>query len=65
MPLQQAFDGSTYAITERCTIISEVITDEGINGKIFIGDNRDQQHELVEIINNSLKPSYWVRIPYV
>lgn len=56
VPLKQAFGGSTYAITERCTIITEVVTDEGINGKVFSGDIRDEQHEVLEIINNSLKP---------
>lgn len=56
VPLKKAFDGSTYAITERCTTITEVVSDEGINGKIFLGDVRDEQKELIEIINNSIKP---------
>ncbi|KAF0824970.1 hypothetical protein KIS1582_1172 [Cytobacillus firmus] len=55
MPLEHAFDGSTYAMTERCTIISIVETDEGIIGRVFIGDNRDHQHEVVELINTTIK----------
>ncbi|GGE55588.1 mandelate racemase [Pullulanibacillus camelliae] len=56
MPLPKVFNGSTYAIKERCTIITEVITDEGVNGRIFLGDNRDQQQHVVDLIHNSIKP---------
>ncbi|TKC16352.1 mandelate racemase/muconate lactonizing enzyme family protein [Robertmurraya kyonggiensis] len=55
MPLKEAFDGSTYGMTERCTIITEVITDEGINGRTFLGDNRDHQAEVVALINNNMR----------
>ncbi len=55
MPLEQAFDGSTYGMTERCTIITEIVTDEGVTGRTFLGDNRDQQLEVVNMINYTIK----------
>jgi L-alanine-DL-glutamate epimerase-like enolase superfamily enzyme len=56
MPLQQQFDGATYAITERCTIVVEVKTDGGPTGRIFIGDHRDQQEAVVNLIHDRLRP---------
>ena len=32
VPLSRVFRGGTYEITARCTIITEVLTDTGING---------------------------------
>jgi D-galactarolactone cycloisomerase len=56
MPLKQKFDAATYAITERCTIVVEVDTDDGLQGRIFIGDNRDQQDIVVSTIKDRLRP---------
>ncbi|MGP4017450.1 mandelate racemase/muconate lactonizing enzyme family protein [Saccharopolyspora sp. 5N708] len=56
VPLRQQFDAATYAITERCTIVVEVHTDDGPSGRIFIGDNRDQQDAVVTLIHDRLRP---------
>jgi len=56
VPLKDVFGGSTYAIRERRTIITEVMTDEGVKGRIFNGDIRDQQAEVMKIIHSTLKP---------
>lgn len=56
VPLSSIYDGATYAVSERRTIITEVITDEGISGRVYTGDIRDQQSEVVGIIENDIKP---------
>jgi D-galactarolactone cycloisomerase len=56
IPLQRTFAGATYEIKQRCTIITEIITDDGITGKIFLGDERDRQGEVVNLIKNKLAP---------
>ena len=47
MPLTRIFPGSTYEIKVRCTIITEILTDEGYVGRTFLGDNRDNQPQVV------------------
>ena len=56
VPLSRVFRGGTYEITARCTIITEVLTDTGINGCTYAGDERTRQREIVHIINARLKP---------
>jgi len=56
VPLSRVFRGGTYEITARCTIITEVLTDAGINGCTYAGDERTRQQEIVYIINARLKP---------
>ena len=56
VPLSRVFRGGTYEITARCTIITEVLTDTGINGCTYAGDERTRQQEIVYIINARFKP---------
>lgn len=56
VPLSRVFRGGTYEITARCTIITEVLTDAGINGCTYAGDERTRQQDIVHIINARLKP---------
>jgi D-arabinonate dehydratase len=57
MPLAHVFPGSTYEIRERCTIITEIHTDEGHVGRTFLGDNRDTQSHVLKVITDLLTPS--------
>jgi D-arabinonate dehydratase len=50
------FRGGTYEITARCTIITEVITDVGIRGCTYAGDERTHQPDIIHIIASRLKP---------
>jgi L-alanine-DL-glutamate epimerase-like enolase superfamily enzyme len=56
VPLARVFRGGTYEITTRCTIITEVLTDTGISGCTYAGDERTRQQEIVHIIDARLKP---------
>jgi L-alanine-DL-glutamate epimerase-like enolase superfamily enzyme len=56
MPLTHPFPGSTYSITKRCTLITEVNTDEGIAGVTFLGDNKYFQDAVIRIIREDFAP---------
>ena len=56
VPLSRVFRGGTYEITARCTIVTEVLTDAGINGCTYAGDERTRQRDIVRIIAARLKP---------
>jgi len=56
MPLDRVFPGSTYDIKVRCTIVTEVHTDEGHIGRTYLGDNRDNQAQVYNIIVDTLGP---------
>jgi D-galactarolactone cycloisomerase len=56
VPLSRVFRGGTYEITARCTIITEVLTDSGIGGCTYAGDERMRQDDIVHIIDRRLKP---------
>ena len=40
VPLAKTFQGSNYAVSQRCTILVRVETDEGIVGEAYSGDER-------------------------
>ncbi|HSF29909.1 MAG TPA: mandelate racemase/muconate lactonizing enzyme family protein [Candidatus Tectomicrobia bacterium] len=56
VPLSRVFRGGTYEITSRCTIITEVLTDAGIRGCTYAGDERRRQHDILRTIEARLKP---------
>jgi D-galactarolactone cycloisomerase len=56
VPLSRVFRGGTYEITARCTVVTEVLTDTGISGCTFAGDERTRQQEIVHILDSRLKP---------
>ena len=50
IPLEKVFSGSVYDVGFRCTIITSIETDEGVNSQSYSGDDRSTfefQHELV------------------
>jgi len=57
VPLPQIFEGGTYRITERATIITEIVTDDGVAGRMYSGDTRGDAQALVRAaIEQELKP---------
>lgn len=56
-PLPRVFRGSKYQMTTRCTIITRVLTEEGIVGEIYNGDEDDTQAAILRIIRDELAPA--------
>src|SRR5712691_8476851 len=56
-PLRRVFRGSNYQMTKRCTVITRVLTTEGIVGESYNGDEEgDAQVRLVRTIIDTLAP---------
>jgi hypothetical protein len=57
VPLPRAFEGGTYRITERATIMTEILTDGGPMGRMYSGDTGgDDQAKVRAIVEKELKP---------
>ena len=57
VPLARVFRGSKYQMDKRCTIITRIITEEGIVGEAYNGDEDDQQAIILKIIQQELTPA--------
>lgn len=51
--LDRVFQGGTYFITNRYTVVTEVVLDNGARGLMFGGDEWRWQKEIVELVNDS------------
>jgi D-galactarolactone cycloisomerase len=56
VPLSRVFRGGTYEIATRCTIITEILTDAGLAGRTYAGDERARQRQIADLIATRLKP---------
>ncbi len=56
-PLARVFRGSKYQMDTRCTIITRVLTDEGIVGEAYNGDEDEAQPAIRRIIHEELAPA--------
>ena len=56
VPLKTTFKGSYYSMSKRATLITEIITNEGISGIIYNGDEPYEQLEIREIILDEIFP---------
>ena len=56
VPLARVFRGGTYEIHSRCTIITEILTDTGLTGCTYAGDERARQRHIADLIATRLKP---------
>lgn len=54
--LQDAFEGGTYRIVNRNTLVTRVYTDAGIMGEAFGGDEDMWQAEVVSVIRDKFMP---------
>lgn len=57
IPLARVFRGSKYQMDTRCTIITRVLTDEGIVGEAYNGDEDEAQAAIRRIIHQELAPA--------
>jgi len=56
LPLPRTYKGSYYQMTHRCTVITRVLTDDGIVGEGYNGDEFEHQADLCRIIRDELTP---------
>jgi hypothetical protein len=54
--LETAFQGGTYQITSRNTIVTRVELDNGVVGEVFGGDEEQYQFEACRIVNEIYQP---------
>lgn len=54
--LNQAFEGGTYRITNRFTLVTRIHTDEGLIGETFGGDEDGAQEKIVGCIRDYFAP---------
>lgn len=54
--LEQYFEGGTYRIVNRDTIVTRIYTDEGHVGEVFGGDEDHTQDKVVHVINDIFGP---------
>jgi len=56
IPLTQDFGGSTYSVLKRSTIITRLVTDDGVVSEVYNGDNRDHGPEIARLVREELAP---------
>jgi L-alanine-DL-glutamate epimerase-like enolase superfamily enzyme len=54
--LPQAFEGGTYRVVNRFTLVTRIHTDEGVTGEVFGGDEDHTQAEIVGLIRDHFAP---------
>ncbi|GAB4520630.1 MAG: enolase C-terminal domain-like protein [Anaerolineae bacterium] len=57
VPLNQEYRGSKYSMTNRCTIITRILTHQGVVGEVYTGDTDEEQAAILKIIHNELAPA--------
>jgi len=56
VPLAQEYRGSYYAMRNRATIVTRVVTSDGIVGETYAGDEDSTLHEIVGVIRDEITP---------
>jgi L-alanine-DL-glutamate epimerase-like enolase superfamily enzyme len=56
VPLARTFRGSTYQMTHRSTLITRVLTDEGVTGVAYAGDEDATLLEIDRIVRDEIAP---------
>ncbi|MDX2138210.1 MAG: mandelate racemase/muconate lactonizing enzyme family protein [Chloroflexota bacterium] len=57
VPLNRVYRGSKYSMQNRCTIITRILTHQGVVGEVYTGDTDDEQHVILKIIHDELAPA--------
>lgn len=57
VPLNRVYRGSKYSMQNRCTIITRILTHQGVVGEVYTGDTDDEQHVILKIIQDELAPA--------
>ncbi|MBI4553377.1 MAG: mandelate racemase/muconate lactonizing enzyme family protein [Candidatus Latescibacteria bacterium] len=65
LPLPEAFLGGTYVIKARNTLVVRVVTDDGVVGETYGGDEDLYQDEIVRVITDYLRPMLLGQDPFM
>lgn len=57
IPLNKVYRGSKYSMQNRCTIITRILTQQGVVGEVYTGDTDGEQDDVLAIIHNELAPA--------
>lgn len=57
VPLNRVYRGSKYSMQNRCTIITRILTHQGVVGEVYTGDTDDEQPVILKIIHDELAPA--------
>ncbi len=57
IPLNKVYRGSKYSMQNRCTIITRILTKQGVIGEVYTGDTDDEQDDVLAIIHKELAPA--------
>lgn len=56
-PLGRRYSGSSYWMENRCTIVTRLVTADGIASEVYTGDTDEDQTQVVRIIHEELAPN--------
>ena len=56
IPLVRVFGGSKYSVPSRCTVVTQIHTDQGLVSEVYNGDNRTGGPAICKIIQEELAP---------
>lgn len=57
VPLDRVYRGSKYSMANRATIITRVLTHQGLIGEVYTGDTDREQGDILAIIHQELAPA--------
>ncbi len=57
IPLNRVYRGSKYSMQNRCTIITRILTHQGVVGEVYTGDTDQEQDVILKIIHEELAPA--------
>lgn len=57
IPLNKVYRGSKYSMQNRCTIITRILTKQGVIGEVYTGDTDEEQDVILSIIHKELAPA--------
>ena len=55
-PLAREFRGSYYRMTHRATLVVRLLTDDGVAGEAYVGDEDATAHEIDAVLHNEIEP---------
>ncbi len=56
VPLSRTFDGSVYAMSTRCTVVTRLHLADGTRAEVYNGDNRSHGPEVARLVAEELAP---------
>jgi L-alanine-DL-glutamate epimerase-like enolase superfamily enzyme len=57
IPLNRVYRGSKYSMQNRCTILTRILTHQGVVGEVYTGDTDQEQEVILKIIHEELAPA--------